>query len=575
MANFRLKTDTTTKDRYIETSLSGYQLLNDSYLNKGTAFSEQERVEFDLIAKLPPQIETIEQQMKRVYEQYQTQQTNVHKNIFLHELHQNNQVLFYKFVQTHQQEIIPILYTPNVATTVTDFSKQFRKPNGLYISYAERNNLMQILNAYSPSEIELVVVTDGEGVLGIGDQGIGSIHIPIAKLMLYTLFANINPACTLPIVLDLGTNNQKLLDDPMYLGWRHERLQGEQYDEFIALFIDAINKKFPSTFLHWEDFGRDNAARNLELYREKICSFNDDIQGTAVVTLAATLAALKVSQQTLNDQRVVIFGAGTAGTGIADQIVSAMVRNGISETEARKKFWLIDRQGLLLDTTPNLTTSQTPYAHEKNDIANWQLQNPNNISLYDVVKNVHPTILVGCSTVSGAFSEAIIKEMASHTARPIILPLSNPTEKCEAQPIDILNWTNGKALIATGSPFSPVDYDGKKIAITQCNNALSFPGIGLGVITAKAKYLSDNMLWAACQTLLEGIPITNDSTQLLLPPMSQASKVAHKIALAVALEARREGLSTIPSNFDIEKIIVQQSWQAGYLRYQKNNLVKF
>ena len=544
----------------------GEELLNNPVLNKGTAFTKKERAAFGLHGKLPPTIETLEMQVARAYQQYQTQPSNLYKNIFLHELHANNQTLFYKFAQTYLTEILPILYTPSVAEAVTQFSQEFRRPKGVYISYPEKKHLEKIFASYDSKMIDLIVVTDGEGVLGIGDQGIGSIQIVIAKAMLYSLFANINPARILTIVLDVGTNNKKLIDDPTYLGWRHERLSGKKYTGFIDSFVNTIKQKFPQALLHWEDFGRDNAAFVLERYQKIICSFNDDIQGTAVVTVAALLAALKNTNQDWSKQRIVIFGAGTAGTGIANQIVKAMMYDGYSEQEAFSKIWMIDKQGLLLTTTAQLTAQQQKFAKKPQDITKWKLKNKKFIAFRDVVKNLAPTILIGCSTQKGAFTEEIVCAMAKHTQHPIIFPLSNPNEKCEATPENLIHWTNASAIIATGSPFAPVTYKGKTITIAQCNNALVFPGIGLGVLTAKATQLTDTMLWAACETLVkETMAIPKQKQITLLPPLNAAPNLATQIALAVATQAYKEGLSEgIKNKNAIPKIIKQQKWKPRY-----------
>lgn len=544
--------------------LKGWGLLNNPILNKGTAFSLEERMEFDLHGLLPSKIETLNEQVLRSYQQFQTYENQLQKSIFLSDLYNTNQTLFYKLIATYIKEMLPIAYTPTVGKAVQKFSNEFRRPRGIYLSYQDKNNIEKILNNFKSNEIDIIVVTDGEGVLGIGDQGVGSIEIPVAKLMLYSLFAGIDPNRTLPIVLDVGTNNKELLDDPMYLGWRHKRISQAQYSEFIDNFISITKKKFPKIFLHWEDFGRDNAAYNLTKYRDQICSFNDDIQGTAVVTLAAILAALKVTKQNLNEQRIVIFGAGTAGTGIADQIKKAMLRQGMSEENAVKNFWLIDRHGLLTKKSEDITTSQKPYLKTTADILHWELQSLEEINLFDVVKNVKPTILIGCSTTKGAFTKEIIQEIAKNVANPIIFPLSNPTEKCEAIPEDIIQWTKGKVLIATGSPFEPVNYKGIKTIISQCNNALSFPGIGLGVVATKSKKLSDDMLWEATQTLMHESPMIKDPQKPLLPNIEDAAKIAYKIALSVAKQAIKEKLTTLSSDANIKEIIDEIYWRPAY-----------
>ncbi|MBB72588.1 MAG: NAD-dependent malic enzyme [Legionellales bacterium] len=565
MLDFKLVKDKSSGKEHIETSLSGKPLLTTPQLNKGTAFTEDERLAFGLLGKLPAKVETLEEQVQRAYTQFHTYKNNLKRNIYLNELHDSNQVLFYRLVTEHLAEMIPTIYTPIVGTAVKEFSLEFRHPRGLYLSYPEREHMEDVLKNRSNPEIDLIVVTDGEGVLGIGDQGVGGMDIPIAKLMVYALCGGIDPTRTLPIQLDVGTNNEKLLEDPMYLGWRHERLQGKEYDDFIKQFVSTVKQLFPNVFLHWEDFGRANARRNLETYRKDICTFNDDMQGTGVVTLSSILAGVNVNKSTIDQQRVVVFGAGTAGTGIADQIRDAMCHEGLSLDEANSRFWLLDRPGLLLTTTEGLTDFQKCYAHDPQTISHWNVDDSNNIGLADVVRNVKPTILIGCSAVTGAFTQEIIQDMAAHVERPIILPLSNPTERCEAQPKDLLAWTDGKALIATGSPFDTVNYDGRDIRIAQCNNALVFPGIGLGLIATQAKTLSDESLWIACKALSDYAPIKRDPMAPLLPSLDEARKVARHIAIAVGNQVRKEGVDQAERDCSVEELVDHMVWQPHYV----------
>ncbi len=553
-----------TNGEYIETSIAGKLLLNTAALNKETAFSEAERSEFNLLGKLPAQVETLAEQVKRAYWQFQSYATMLQKNIYLNNLHDKNQVLFYKLVSEHLVEILPCIYTPIVGTAVKEYSREFRQARGLYIAYPYRDKIAEILDNRSHPEIDLIVVTDGEGVLGIGDQGIGGMDIPIAKLMVYTLCAGINPLRTLPILLDVGTDNQELLADPLYLGLRHPRIRGAEYDAFIEQFVTAVQSKFPNVFLHWEDFGRSTARHILDQYKDKLCTFNDDIQGTGAVTLAAILAAAKATGSSIEKQRVVLFGAGTAGTGIADQICAAMMRAGLTEAEARQRFWLVDRPGLLLSNMPDLTSGQMPYAHKPEEVANWQVSSPVGISLYDTITHAQPTILIGCSTQGGAFKQEIIRELTRYNKHPIIFPLSNPTEHAEATPADILQWTNGQAIVATGSPFEDVNFNGQIIKIGQCNNALVFPGIGLGLLAIQAKQLTDDMLWAATQALVENAPVLKDMHAPVLPLMQDARVVARKIALAVAQQAQRDGLAQLEIA-DLERRIDELMWQPHYV----------
>lgn len=554
---------------YILTSIAGKLLLSVHQLNKGTAFTEEERHEFSLLGKLPARIETLEEQVKRSYKQFENYVTDLKRNIFLNDLHDTNQVLFYKLVSQHLAEMIPFIYTPIVGMAVKEFNTEFRRPRGLYLSYLEKNRMDEILNNRSNPEIDVIVVTDGEGVLGIGDQGVGAMDIPIAKLMVYTLCGGIDPNRTLPIQLDVGTNNQQLLDDPFYLGWRHPRLKGQEYDDFIDRFVTGVRKHFPNVFLHWEDFGRENARHNLERYQDKMCTFNDDMQGTGVVTLAALLAAVHAKGEKLKDQRFVIFGGGTAGTGIADQIVDGLKREGLTEAEARACFWIIDRAGLLMTDMKELTRFQQIYARNPQDISGWQLDSSDKIMLADVVRNIHPTVLIGCSAVAGAFTESIIKNMVAHVKRPIILPLSNPTERCEATPQNIYEWTEGKALIATGSPFNSVNYKGKQIGIAQCNNAFVFPGLGLGIISVKAQRLTDDTLWAACEALSRYAPIMQNPEAPLLPTLDDAQEVAIGIAVAVATQVIKEGNAMFIPNIDLKTHLVNLMWEPRYLPYKR------
>ena len=569
MLDFKLQKDKISGDEWIETSLTGKPLLTTPQLNKGTAFTQEERLVFGLIGKLPPQVESLEEQVKRAYQQYESYQSNLQKNIYLNTIHDINQVLFYKLVSQYITEVMPLIYTPIVGTAVKEFSREFRQPRGLYVAYPSRQYINEILDNRSNPDIDIIVVTDGEGVLGIGDQGVGAMDISIAKLMVYTLCGGIDPSRTLPVQLDVGTDNQKLLNDPFYLGWRHPRLRGDDYNQFVDDFVAAVKKKFPNVLLHWEDFGRSTAHRHLNHHRTSLCTFNDDIQGTGVVTLAALHSAIKANHSTLDEQRIIVFGAGTAGTGISDQIFAAMINAGMKAEEAHKHFWLIDRQGLLVDDMSDLTPEQIPYARRAAEVAALRTQN-STITLLDVIKQIKPTILIGTSTLGGAFTKEIVETMAAHTQRPIIFPLSNPTENSEANPTDLLAWTNGNVLIATGSPYDDVVFNNRFKRIAQSNNALAFPGIGLGVIAVKAKYISDAMLWAACEALSQQAPIRHDENAALLPSLEHAQEVAKAIAIAVANQAIAENLAqTLPKNKSIEKIIEELMWKPKYHRFVK------
>ena len=569
MLDFKVNRDSKTGDLFIETSLSGKNLLTTAQLNKGTAFTTSERHAFGLLGKLPNRVETLDEQVHRAYLQYTRYTSSLQKNIFLNNLHDKNQILFYKLLCCHLAEMLPIIYTPTVGLAVKHFSHEYRQPRGLYIAHSDQNQLEEIINNRSNPEIDLIVVTDGEGVLGIGDQGIGGMDIPVAKLMVYSLCGGIDPTRTLPIFLDVGTNNQELLDDPMYLGCRHQRIDADHYNRFINQFVDCIHKHFPNAFLHWEDFGRSNARPILDRFQDKLCTFNDDIQGTGAVTLAALLAACDITGMSLEDHRIVVYGAGSAGTGISDQIVDALVMRGLSIEEAYTRFWLIDRQGLLMEHDPDLTDAQIPYARQLSEFDTWPTQEKLARTLTDTIRHIKPTILIGCSAQTGAFSQDIIETMSANCERPIVFPLSNPDEKCEAQPADILTWSKGKALIATGTAFPPVEYQHRMLQIAQCNNALVFPGIGLGIQAVQATRLSKAMIWAASLALSELSPSKKDSFQPLLPLINDAQEVAKHIAIAVARSAIEAGLAQRNQEMDLEQLIQDIFWEPGYLPFTK------
>jgi malate dehydrogenase (oxaloacetate-decarboxylating) len=449
---------------------------------------------------------------------------------------------------------MPIIYTPTVGQGCRQYSHVFRRPRGLYISYPHHNDIPSIL-ANAPSEKpEVIVVTDGERILGLGDLGVGGMGIPIGKLSLYSLCAGIHPAATLPIMLDAGTDNAELLDDPLYLGWRHPRVRGQEYDDFIEVFVAAVKQKFPRVLLQWEDFSKHNAARLLERYRDRLCTFNDDIQGTGAVTVAGLLAAMKILQSELNRQRILILGAGSSAIGICDQIVAAMVQAGHTEREAKQQLWLVDSKGLVHDGRKDLESSKQKYAQPRDCGSTF----------CEVVRNVHPTILIGTSGQHGAFTEEIVRVMAEHVTRPVIFPLSNPTSKSEATPADLLRWTHGRALIATGSPFAPVDHEGRLIRIGQCNNAFIFPGVGLGVIASGARRVTNAMFSAAAHVLSEFSPALNDADGPLFPPLESVREISYRVALAVGAEAVRAGLTTTSLD-SLESAVTNKMWTPRYV----------
>ncbi len=552
----------------IKTNLRGKSLLSVCKLNKSTAFSADEREEFRLLGKLPECVETIEQQSKRLYQQYLLKDTDLGRNLFLNQLRQNNETLFFHLVSEHLTKMLPIVYTPTIGDAVENFSYQFNATQGIYLAYPNRTRIKEILNERAYRDIQLIIVTDGEGVLGIGDWGIGGMDICIGKLIVYTLCGGINPRRVLPIMLDVGTNNEKLLEDPMYLGWRHHRVTGKDYDDYIDAVVSNIHEAFPNIYLHWEDFGRDNARKNLNRYRDKMTTFNDDMQGTGATALACFLAGINAAGSDYKEQRIVFFGAGTAGVGITDQLCSALMEHGLDEKTARQCFWLIDRPGLLIDDMPEVVDFQKPYARSRAELKSWQVSDPKNITLLDVVKNVKPTVLIGCSTVTGAFTEDVVKAMAKNCKHPLIFPISNPTSRSEAKPEDVVHWTDGQAIIATGSPFPEVEFKGKKIRISQLNNAFVFPGLGLGILAAQASRVTDAMICAAAHALSECSPALKDHQQPLLPSFDDVHAVSKKVALAVANQAREEGVATVAKELDLAKRIEAIFWLPEYIPYE-------
>lgn len=544
----------------IETSLTGQLLLDNPLLNKGSAFPEDERREFGILGLLPAHCSTVEEQLARTYENYRRKDSDLERYVFLTALQDRNETLFYSLLQKHISEMMPIIYTPTVGEGCRQYSHVFRRPRGLYISYPHRNEIPAILDNAPLPPPEVIVVTDGERILGLGDLGVGGMGIPIGKLSLYSVCAGIHPSVTLPIMLDAGTDNASLLDDPLYLGWRHTRVRGQEYDDFIEAFVEAVKQKFPRVLLQWEDFSKQNAARLLDRYRDRLCTFNDDIQGTGAVTVAGLLAAMKVLGSTLLEQRIVILGAGSSAIGICDQIVAAMISTGCSEHETKQKLWLVDSKGLVHDGRSNLEDTKRKYARPATF---------DEISFIDVVKNVRPTILIGTSGQRGAFSEEVVRQMARYTERPVIFPLSNPTSKSEATPDQLLEWTDGRALIATGSPFPATSYKGRLIRIGQCNNAFIFPGVGLGVISSGARRVTDAMFSVAAHVLSEFAPALDDPDGPLFPPLESVREVSRQVALAVAGEALRGGL-TSPNGDSLERAITNKMWTPRYVPLRRS-----
>ncbi|AOY15305.1 NAD-dependent malic enzyme [Bacillus sp. ABP14] len=548
----------------LETTLRGVEVLSTPLLNKGVAFTQEEREELGLKGLLPPAVLTLEEQARRAYEQFCSQPDDLLKNVYLTALHDRNEVLFYRILTDHLREMLPIVYTPTVGVAIQRYSHEYRKPRGVYLSINDPSGIEEAFaNIGATAEnIDLVVVTDGEGILGIGDWGVGGINIAIGKLAVYTAAVGIDPSRVLPVILDVGTNREELLDNPFYIGNRHPRITGEAYDEFIDTFVQAVSNQFPKALLHWEDFSSRNARKILDKYRHDICTFNDDIQGTGAVSLAAVLSAVKASGVPLSEHRVVVFGAGTAGIGIADQVRDAMVRVGVSEEESYKRFWCIDRNGLVTDNMKDLLDFQIPYARKEAEVSEWKQNGV--IGLAEVVKHVKPTILIGTSTVAGAFKEEIVKEMASHVERPIILPMSNPTPLAEAKPADLIKWTEGRALVATGSPFEPVTYNGVTYVIGQSNNALIFPGLGLGTIVVRASVMTDGMFAAAAEAVASMVD-TSQPGAPILPEVEELRNISEMVAIEVAKVAVAEGVARENlSDNDIKIAVKEAIWEPEY-----------
>ncbi len=540
-------------------------LLRDPILNKGTAFSLQERDEFALHGLIPTTVETLEQQVIRCLDAYSAKEEPLEKHIYLRALQDRNEVLFYRFIIDNLVDILPIIYTPVVGQACEMFSHIYRQPRGVFLSYPERDKLDSIIqNIASTRSIKVIVVTDGERILGLGDQGAGGLGIPIGKLSLYTSCGGIHPSNTLPIILDVGTNNKERLDDPEYIGWRHARISGKDYDDFVDQFVQSIKRHMPHVLLQFEDFAQQHAYPLLERYKDQLCTFNDDIQGTASVAVAAILAATRVTNTPLKEHRVALLGAGSAGCGISEQLVHAMMNQGLSEEEARSRFYLVDRYGLLHDEMTDLLPFQKGFVRSSTSLQNWKLEKQGEITLTDVINNAQPTILLGVSGQPNQFKEAMIKTMLSYCERPIIFPLSNPTSRAEAIPQDLLNWTAGKALIATGSPFEPVAINGHKIEIAQCNNSYIFPGVGLGVVAGQAKRVTDLMMMAAAVALSELAPAIRTGEGRLLPELNSIREVSQHIARAVILQGIKEGHIGPMNDNEIDDSIKRTMWTPQY-----------
>src|SRR6201987_4580177 len=548
--------------------LRGVKLLDIPIWNKGTAFDEAERAAFGLRGLLPPHIESLEQQSIRAYEAFKAKPTDLERHIYVRQLQDTNETLFYRLLLDPVEEMLPIVYTPTVGLACQQFSHFYRRPRGLIISYPLRDSISEILQDRPNREVDVIVVTDGQRILGLGDQGVGGLGIPIGKLSLYTLIGGIHPSRTLPIVLDVGTNNEERLNDPEYLGWRHERGRGQDYLDFVDLFVQAVKQELTGSCLQWEDFATPNARPLLLRYQNELLTFNDDVQGTAAVVLGAAIGASKVAQKNIKNHKIVFVGAGSAAIGVADYLRFAMIAEGLSEKEARARFWVVNSDGLLDSDRRDLSDEQKTYARDRNEFANWQRNPQGRIGLTEVISQIDATMLIGLSTVKGIFSESIVREMARKTERPIIFPLSNPTSHSEAEPADLLAWTEGRALVATGSPFSPVKYGGRSIEVAQRNNVFIFPAVGLGLMASKARRVSDQMMLAAAKALGEHSPALRDPLASLLPNVGTIRAVALEVAYGLARKAQEEGLAAERKPEALRQTLVESQWNPEYLSDQ-------
>ena len=552
-----------------QVAASGFDLINIARLNKGTAFTDQERDAFQLHGLLPPHVSTLEMQIQRRLEVLADQPTSFNKYSFLRDLQDLNETLFYALLVRNIEMMLPLVYTPTVGEGCQRFSEIWRKPRGLFISYPNKDRIRQMLSHPRYDGIRCMVVSDGERILGLGDQGAGGMGIPIGKMALYTALGGVHPDHCLPVLLDVGTDNDRLLQEPLYVGWSHHRIRGPEYDDFVDAFVSAVKRRWPHVLLQWEDFAGANAARFLEKYRDQLCTFNDDIQGTAAVTTATILAASAVTGAALKDQRIAIFGFGSAGVGIANLLLAAMKQAGLSEPEACRRLYAIDRHGLLVDGGKDIAAAQKRFAQPRGDLAAWRFAQPGDITLLDVVRNAKPTVLVGVSAQPGAFTEEIVREMATHAGRPVILPLSNPTSRSEAAPADVLKWTNGRALVGTGSPFDSVELNGSPVHIAQTNNSYIFPGLALGILVSRARRVSEGMIMASAIALAEQSPARKDRNAPLLPPIADSRNVSLRVAEAVGIQAMAERLADVADPQTFFEELRSYPWEPVYPRFER------
>jgi malate dehydrogenase (oxaloacetate-decarboxylating) len=553
----------------IRTHLTGIDLLVNPRLNKGTAFTEEERDAFALHGLVPPHIGTLEDQRERRKIALRNRSSSFSKYRLMRDLQDNDETLFYSFIEHNVEELLPIVYTPAVGEGCQRFSEIWRKPRGLFLSYPNKDRIDQILSHPRYDDIRCIVVSDGERILGLGDQGAGGMGIPIGKMALYTALGGIPPERCLPILLDVGTDNANLLNDEIYIGWRHNRIRGQEYDDFVEAFVSAVERRWPHILLQWEDFAGVNASRLLDQYRDRLCTFNDDIQGTAAVTTATLLAAVHATGIPLREQTIAMFGAGSAGIGIINMVIAAMKEEGLSESEARNRIYAFNRYGLLVEGCRGIRSEQEPLLRKREDVAGWQLSGGEDISLLDVVRNAKVTVMAGVSAQAGAFTEEIVREMARHTERPVIFPLSNPTSKSEAIPADLLHWSDGRALVGTGSPFPPVEVNGRSVRISQINNSFIFPGLALGILVSKARRVTDNMFMTAAKTLASLSPARSNKNEALLPPIGESRKVGLVVGEAVAQQAVADGVAAPVDSESMKERIDAYVWEPVYRPYER------
>jgi len=552
----------------LQVALFGGDLINSPRLNKGTAFSDHERDVFELHGLLPPHVATLEEQIERRMLRLNSLRTPFGKYAHLRDLQDTNETLFYAVLLRNIEEMLPLVYTPTVGEGCQRFSEIWKKPRGLFLSYPNKGRIFQILSHSRYDAVKCIVASDGERILGLGDQGAGGMGIPIGKMALYTALGGIHPEHCLPILLDVGTDNEERLQSPIYVGWGHHRIRGQEYDDFIEVFVSSVKRRWPHVLLQWEDFAGANAARLLARYRDQLCTFNDDIQGTAAVTTATLISAIHVSGVPLEQQKIVVFGFGSAGLGIAHLLEQYMQDKGVSPDAARKRFYAVDRCGLVMENSAGLTPQQLAYGRKAEEVQGWRQSN-GEMTLLDVVRNAKPSVLIGVSGQAGAFTEQVVREMAKGAARPIIFPLSNPTSRSEATPQDLTDWTEGRALIGTGSPFEPVKVWGKKIAVAQTNNSYIFPGLALGIVASKARRVSDSMVMAATEELVRQSPTMKDKQGSLLPPISGARELARAIALAVGKQAIREGQAQVAGEDGLMQELAANIWEPTYVPYKR------